>query len=214
MKKLIFGSALLILSITVHCQGQAAQSTDNIQILPEKGDFSVGVDMVPIFKIIFGTGEDSDIIPSVNFKAMLSDKTALRTEIAINRASASSEDSDISAISSSYGFAIGPEWRTGNSRVQGYLGFMGAFLYSNYKFVDINEDEPLEASPSYGGALRFFLGAECFVAPKFAIGSQVAWGPVYTRMTEKYDGLEESSISGFAIGADNITGALILSYYF
>lgn len=214
MKKFTYSISLLILSAALHCHGQVLQNTDNPIFLPEKGDVSVGVDMVPILKIIFGTGETSDIVPSVNFKVMASDQVAVRTEIAVNRTSASAEDSDISQISSSYGVAIGPEWRTGNSRVQGYLGFMGAFLFSNYKIKDVKDDEPLGETPSYAGALKFFLGAECFVAPKFAIGSMVTWGPTYTTMTERYDGQDQGTISGFVISADNITGALTLSFYF
>ena len=141
MKKLIYCFALLFLSLTLLAQGQAVQSTENTSFIPEKGDLSIGVDLVPIFMMIFDSENNYEIAPAINFKAMLSEKTALKTEITVNRASASSDNSDISIVSSSYGVAVGPEWRLGTSRVQGYTGVMGAFLYTNMKIKDVNEND-------------------------------------------------------------------------
>lgn len=139
----------------------------------------------------------------------MTDNLALRTEIMINYSSAKVENYG-KAIESSYGIALGPEWRAGSGKVQGFYGFMGEYISVNSKTVDDNGNTEGELASS-GGGLRFFLGAECFVAPKFAIGSQISWGPAYIRTTDVDSDIQ---VSVFDISTKNIQGALMLTYYF
>ena len=208
MKKLVLNVIVLALASALFCHGQETQSSSDFSILPEKGDFSVGVDLVPIMQIIMGTDNVSEVFPVIAFKNMLSDKSALRSEIMLNYGSVKSED--LGKIStSSYGLAIGPEWRVGKSRVQGFFGVMGEFMYTKSK--DENESGELTDELSIIGlGGKLFLGGEYFIAPKFSLGSRVTWGPSWARSTD----LDGDQISVFSISAGNVQGAVMLSYYF
>ena len=81
------------------------------------------------------------------------------------------------------------------------------------KIVSIDTSNPdlRMAKVSFGGVLKGFLGAEYFIAPKFAIGSQITWGPAYVKTTDVDSDVQ---VTVFDISTNNIQGALMLSYYF
>ena len=97
------------------------------------------------------------------------------------------------------------------SRVQGFYGLMFSALRTNVETIDTSTDNEITAKLStFEIGAHFFLGAECFIAPKFAIGTQVSWGPSHTWTTD----LDDDKIKTFNMSANNINGALMLTYYF
>ncbi len=130
-------------------------------------------------------------------------------EIMVNYSSRNFEDVN-RTVTSSYGINMGHEWRFGSTRVQGFAGVQGGVFFAMEKTTDDNDDV-LDEYSSVGVGVEGFLGAEYFIAPKLSIGGQFAWGPTYSVSN---DILYEQKVTVFSIDADNVSGALILAFYF
>ena len=214
MKKLSLSLVLFALTFSLIAQDTVLTSKNGIPILPVKGDFSIGIDAVPFFNIFKDNSSSpgfnfTSSIPMIAMKYFLADNRALRMELAINYRSLNYEDFGKDVVSS-YGVSIGHEWRTGISRVQGYVGVQGGFLYGKSKTTDSDDNVQSEFS-TIGVGVEGFLGAEYFVAPKLSIGGQFMWGPVYSVIN---DIETEDKTTVFDISAKNANGALMLTFHF
>jgi len=214
MKKLSLSLVLIALTFSLIAQDTLLTSKNGVPILPVKGDLSIGIDAVPFFNIFKESGDSPGFnfasnIPMIAMKYFLADNRALRMEFLINYRSLSIEDLG-KDVGTSVGVNIGHEWRKGISRVQGYTGIQGGFLYGKDKITDSNDNVQSENS-YYGFGVEGFIGAEYFVAPKLSIGGQFTWGPLYTVY---HDIVTEEKTKIFDISAKNANGALMLTFHF
>lgn len=169
---------------------QTLINKNGYNIVPEKGDISIGTDassMINFIGNIFSGNSDSF---DVNFnegsyiyiKHITSEKTAIRYNIG---AYFNAETENFS-----FGVGYGREFRKGNTRLQGFYGFQG--------FVGMHYEE--EFTTSLNPAL--FIGCEYFIIPKIAIGAEYSYGPTLS-ISEKIDFL----LNGH-------TGSLRMNFYF
>jgi len=217
MKKISLSLVLMALAFSLIAQDEILTSQNGVPILPVKGDISIGIDAVPFFNLFKESSQAPSFsspgnIPMIALRYLLDDKRALRMEFAVNYISESTEDSG-KDVGSSYGINFGHEWRKGTTRVQGFTGIQGGLIYGKLKSMD-NSDNVLYELSSFGIGIEGFLGAEYFIAPKLSIGGQFSWGPTYTVINTDYGDSDTEKTTIFDISADNIGGALILSFYF
>jgi hypothetical protein len=221
MKKLLFIVVLVGLSIPAFNQvrDSVLLNKNGINILPEKGDIAIGIDAVPFLNLINSKGNNPGFnfinnIPSISLKYFNSNHSALIMDFIVGYSSVKDGDEDLTQFSqdtkSSIGINFGYEKRLGKSRVQGFYGVEGGFIYGKSKNIDANKLVTLETS-SIGVGASFILGAEVFVAAKLSVGGQFSWGPQY--LVEK-DIDNRTKMSGFTMGADNANAALILAFHF
>ena len=214
MKKLTTSLLLIALAFSLFAQDTVLTSKNGVPILPTKGDISIGIDAVPFFEIFKEGGRSpgfnfASYIPMIALKYFLADNRALRMEYIINYRSLNAVDYG-KDIGTSVGINIGHEWRKGISRVQGYTGVQGGFLYGKDKVTDGDDNTQSEDS-TLGFSAMGFIGAEYFIAPKLSIGGQFAWGPLYTVYT---DVMTDQKTQIFSISANNANGALMLTFHF
>jgi len=218
MKKQISFFLLVFISITAVSQ-ESLLSKNGIPILPEKGNVSIGIDAVPFLNLLKLETDNPGFnfvnnTPVIALNYLTSDKTAIRMELALNYFSDKLEETDtddyLKYTDSSIGLGFGYEWRTGQSRVQGFYGIQGGVLAGKAKTVDDTEivTDLLE---TFGIGIEGFIGAEVFIIPKLAIGGQFKWGPWYRIESDPVRETKEKFVD---IGADNVNGALIMSFYF
>lgn len=214
MKKCVFYVMLMMLATAVAAQENVLTSKNGIPILPVKGDFSIGIDAVPFFNLFKDNSASpgfnfANNIPAIAMKYFLEDNRALRMQYLIGYSGMNVENSG-KMVETSFGAFVGYEWRTGSSRVQGYTGVQGGGFFGKDKTTDDNGDAYIEES-EFGIVVQGFLGAEYFIAPKLSIGGEFTWGPSYSVFT---DNITSDKVSVFEIGADNVNGALMLTFHF
>jgi hypothetical protein len=214
MKKLTMSLVLLALAFSLFAQDTVLTSKRGIPILPVKGDISIGIDAVPFFNLFKENTQSPGFsspgnIPMIAMRYFLADNRALRMEVMVNYRTRNFEEGNRN-VTSSYGINMGHEWRFGSTRVQGFAGVQGGVFYAKEKTTDDNDDV-LDEYSTVGVGAEGFLGAEVFIAPKLSIGGQFAWGPTYSVSN---DIVNEQKVTVFSIDADNLSGALILAFYF
>lgn len=154
MKKLIFTLALSMIFVGIYAQADPRSigtTTKSGQvILPEKGDFAIGIDATSFLKYIgnsFNGNVDNNNIkifdykggifeaPAIYGKYFFSESSALRVKLNLGfdnqktkepvediNADGEFVDDEISVSSNSFGITAGYEWRRGYGRLQGYAG--------------------------------------------------------------------------------------------
>jgi hypothetical protein len=187
-------------------------------ILPEQGDISFGIDVVPFFNI-FKTGTGSPgfnpiVYQTILGKYFITDKQALTVRFGINFLNDKSGDNDFTNYqvdnNTDLTIGIGYEWRRGKGRVQGYFGGEGYFFYNKNQTKD--EDGNLYVDNQFmGGGIDGVLGAEYFIAAKLSLGGQFRWGPSFGTYKDNQDNEKEQGIS---VNFDNLGGAIIMAFHF
>lgn len=190
-----------------------------INILPEKGDIAIGIDAVPFLNLLNNKGNSPGFyfinnLPSISLKYYNSSNTVFRMGVLIGYSSVKDND-DVSDqftknANGSFGLSFGYEKRLGKSRVQGFYGVDGNLNYGKVKNTNSLGAVSFETS-NFGTGASVFIGAEVFVVAKLSIGGQFSWGPEYSIQKDIHN---ETTTTRFTLGADNASGALILSFHF
>jgi hypothetical protein len=187
-------------------------------ILPEQGDFSIGIDVVPFFNI-FKTGTES---PGFNpladqtifGKYFITDRQAISARVSANFLYDKSGDSDYTnhEVDNNIDLTVGAgyEWRRGKGRVQGYVGGECYFHYSKNLTKDQDGIKSVD-NQTIGTGIDGILGAEYFIAPKLSLGGQFRWGPSFGTYKDNQDSEKGQMIS---VSFDNLGGAIILAFHF
>ncbi len=169
---------------------QSVLNKNGQNILPEKGDLSIGTDassIISFFGNIFSDNTNSfdvsfDDGTYIYVKKILTDDIAARYKLGANF-NADTEDF-------SFGLGYGKEYRKGNTRLQGFYGYQG-FVGMIY-----NDDFTTLLNPG------LFIGCEYFILPKIALGAEYSYGPTLS-ISDRIDFL----LNGH-------TGALRMNFYF
>lgn len=179
MKKVFF---LFFLIIFCALSAQDLTSNKGEQILPESGDWSVGISAHPFlnyFSNIFTSSDDDKdlMVPSFgddlyfSMKRFVSDDKAIRYTLGANF--------DTSEETWSMGIGYGVENRKGSTRLQGMWGYNG--------FIGIGENFDsnnwlsiptiiFEDGYNMNVSTSLFIGCEYFFIPKIAIGAEYHYG--------------------------------------
>lgn len=220
MKNLVAVFLLFILSFSVFAQDKSVLLNKNgIAILPSKGDISISIDGAPFLNMFNDKGESPGFnfinnIPIISFRYMTSNNTAIRLEFLIEYASNKEGDDDFmnfnKYVDNAFGLGFGYEWRTGETRLQGFYGIQGGGLVGKSKSLndlDVawSETSLLELN------LNGFVGAELFIIPRLSIGGQFMWGPSYWIAKDLINETKETYLD---LTASNLNGALMISFYF
>ena len=167
MKKItLLVAALAFVVFNVQAQDEALVSKKGFTILPEQGDFAIGVDVAPFFsslnfmstgttgpKMSFGDGlsvigkyyASADMAYRVKFAANMSSTTQntfVTDQTVLNPTAADVVEDKTTANLSHYALSVGFEKRRGSGRLQGYYG---ADFFTEYKNGS--------SSSTYGNAL-------------------------------------------------------------
>ena len=159
-------------------------------LLPVKGDISIGTDASSIINFIGNIFSSNSNSIDVSFddgtyiyvKKMLTDNSAARYQLGANF-NADTEDF-------SFGIGYGMEYRKGTTRLQGFYGYQG--------FVGMIYEDEFTTLMRPG----VFIGCEYFILPKIALGAEYSYGPTLS-ISEQIDFL-----------LDGHTGLLRMNFYF
>lgn len=222
MKKLL----TIIVVISCYCISATGQESahvflnkSGVNILPEKGDLSIGIDAVPFLNLLNDKGDSPGFnfvqgIPTISIKYFNTDRSAIRLNVSINHTSLKDGDDKfnqfVKDISTDIGLEAGYEKRLGKSRVQGFYGLEGGISTGKEKNSD-NTNFVFTEDSYFAVTLDGFIGVEYFVAPKLSLGGQFSWGPTYILM---HDSKNSTKTTVFNMSAQNMGAALILSFAF
>jgi len=210
IKSLILTLALVFGTIFANAQcTEQCKSKNGTPILPEAGEYSIGIDAVPVLNYFGNFFSNSGSTAAVGFQQagvitgsyMKTANTAYRGKLAINFANSSVD----STKSQSSGVTVGAgimKYR-GKSRLQGYYGAELGLGLSNGK-TTVGSVET-KSPNTFGVNARAFVGAQYFFAPKMSVGTEYGWGPGFSKVG---DG------SNFNLGVDNAGGSIYLSLFF
>lgn len=199
MKKLILFIALA--SVTTVASAQDMMSKKGTPILPEKGDWSLGIDVVPFFDYLGNmmNGSTSNSSPQWDFnnsrqaifgRYVLDGGKAYRGSVRLALGSDVFETSDTTASvkrvkqsTNAVILSLGMQQSRGKGRLHGYygaegmIGFGGGKTENEYNGTPANTavtEEKLGFSFMIG--VRGFIGAEYFFAPKISLSGEFGWG--------------------------------------
>lgn len=220
MKLLSVLLILLISSISLFSQDAGILTNKNgVPILPEKGDISISIDAVPFLNLLNNKGTSPGFnfinnVPIISLKYLTTNKTAIRMEFILDFVSQMDGDDSFESytkdIDNSFGLGFGYEWRTGNSRLQGFYGIQGGGMYGKTKSYDDADVIYYDRSVTQFN-LNGFIGTEIFIIPNLSVGGQFMWGPSYV-IYKDLENAQKGTI--FNISASNINGALMISFFF
>ena len=248
MKK-IFLTLFSILSISMYAQEEATESSSSG---PQAGDISIGLDMVPLLRII----GDNETGGAYNNQQMIIGKYFLYSDLAvraklqvgissISRSTLVDDDANTDPLNrtqledvrttneGNFGLAIGAEKRINYGKLNVFYGteLVGTYGYNKAKYESANEMNSLNQTPtsafntgtgsagarvtsrnngtSWGLGGNLLVGFEYYFTDRLAVGSELAWGYLYTKTgvrsqdNEYYNGgVKEETI---VTGADNVT---------
>ena len=221
MKNIYFVCILFWLAIPAFSQESENVLTNKngVIILPQKGEISIGIDAVPFLNLLNDKGASPGFnfinnIPTISVKYFVSDRRAIKVDILANF-SLTKDGNDnltdyVQDLVNNLGVNVGYEWRLGKTRVQGFYGVEGGAVLMKRKISTTNDDVYLDTH-SIGFGINGFIGVEYFIAPKLSIGGQFGWGPSYVISNDNEDNTKHTSL---ILSADNLEGALILSFAF
>jgi hypothetical protein len=209
MKKLLFMIALVLGATAMNAQEMCCKTKNGTPVLPEAGEFSIGIDAVPVlnyFGNLFNQAgnnaavgyQQANTITGTYMKtANLAYRGKLR--IGLNNSSVDSVDTQSTNITVGGGIM---KYR-GKGRLQGYYG-AEAGINTSSGSVSVSGTET-KAPSTLGFYGRGFIGAQYFVAPKVSIGTEYGWGPSFNKTDDN---------SSFSLDVDNMGGAIYLSLFF
>ena len=233
--------SLLIVALFVSAAVSAQDMTSKkgTPILPEAGDWSIGVGANSTLEYFGNLMNGSNSAPSFDWandqvitgKMMKDANTAYRAYVRLGFGSSKAADqsvdvdgdgaADIDSIeikNSGNNIAIGggiQKYR-GKGRLRGIYGAEAMIMLSGAKETWDGTDEVLGAisiedksGSTFGLGIRGFIGAEYFFAPKMSVGGEFGWG---LKMTSTGEGEISGSIGGDSI--DPITTGKSSSFGF
>lgn len=242
--------SLLILAL---CAGVSASAQDmnskkGTPILPESGDWSIGISANSFLNYAGNLMNGSNTAPSFNWlnnqvitgKMMKDANTAYRAQVRIGLGSSTlknqevdldgdgSADIDSVEIKSSgtnITLGAGIQKYRGKGRLQGIYGAEAAISLGGGKTNWDANNFSLEVKDgsTFGLAIRGFIGAEYFFAPKMSLGGEFGWGIGFSSTGEGEETLNaggtSSSVktggaSSFGLDTDNVNGNISLNMYF
>jgi len=220
MKKLNLLFLLVVLFVPVTGQENETLlvSKNGAVILPEKGDFAIGIDAVPFLNLFNDKGDEPGFnfitsFPAISGKYFMSDKSALRSTVRIRYRNSKDGDIDLTNYTKNTNtdlyFGLGYERRIGKSRVQGLYGL--EYNITGSKTKSTQDDSVFDDRSSLGTGINGFAGAEYFVLPKLSVGGQFSWGISYSVSKDKE---REEKARTFNMDAGNMGGALMLTFHF
>lgn len=151
MKRIYLTLGLCCTAFCVNAQNDQIQNKKGVDIMPQKGDFAIGVNALPALLYIgdlFGSGEPNTALGGNKFvspfaantlfgKYMLTDNTAIRAHLRIGVSNNSFKNSlddagqtdpdfrvsdAFTRSSAVYNIGAGYEWRRGKTRLRGIYG--------------------------------------------------------------------------------------------
>jgi len=220
MKKLNLLFLLVVLFVTVTGQENEILpvSKNGAVILPEKGDFAIGIDAVPFLNLFNDKGEEPGFnfitgFPAISGKYFINDKSALRSTVRVRYRNMKNGDIDLTNftkyVNTDIYFGFGYEGRLGKSRVQGLYGI--EYNITGSKTKNTQDDSVFDNRSSLGTGINGFAGAEYFILPKLSVGGQFSWGISYAVSKDKE---REEKTRTFNMDAGNMGGALMLTFHF
>ena len=201
MKKTLLMIALV--SAVAVANAQDMMSKKGTPILPESGDWSIGVSVNPFFDY-FGNmfnGSTGNSSPSWDFtnssqvitgKLMKDETTAYRAKVRLGFGSSSTETGDTangqlnktSLSNMNVTLGAGLQMYRGKGRLQGFYGAEALIGFGSGKTTyDYNNGTTSAFAPTetnngstFNFGVRGFIGAEYFFAPKISISGEFGWG--------------------------------------
>ncbi len=220
MKKVKIVCILMILFLPVMGQEteNALVSRNGVSILPEQGDFAIGIDAVPFLNLFNDKGNEpgfnfTNNLPAISGKYFLTGKSALRASVRIGYSKKKDGDEDLTDFiqytDADLNFTLGYEKRLGKSRVQGFYGAeVGLFIN---KTKSEQNTVIFWDKKTFGTGIAGLIGAEYFIFPKLSVGGQFTWGIVYQIEKDKEN---EERTNTFDMDVANNGGALMLIFHF
>lgn len=208
MKK-IFLTLALVLGITAIYAQECCKTKNGTPILPQAGEFSIGIDAVPVLNYFGNLFNQAGNNAAVGYQQantivgtyMKTADVAYRGKLRVGMSNTSVDSVKTNSMSITAGAGL-MKYR-GNGRLRGYYG-AEAGINTSSGSVSVNgtsTDAPKELG-FYG---RGFVGAQYFVAPKISIGTEYGWGPSFNKTGDN---------SSFSLDVDNMGGAIYLSLFF
>lgn len=198
MKK---GLLIVAMMIAVSASAQEMTSKKGTPILPESGDWSVGVGANSTLKYFGNLMNGNNNAPTfdwantanvISFKMMKDANTAYRANVRIGIGSTKNTDaSDTTAgspasekVSGTHiNLGAGMQMYRGKGRLRGYYGAEANIGLSSSKTTNAyngnaNEGAVLtdKAGSTFMFGVRGFIGAEYFFAPKMSVSGEFGWG--------------------------------------
>jgi hypothetical protein len=201
MKKTLLTIALV--SAVAFANAQDMMSKKGTPILPEEGDWSLGISVNPFFDY-FGNmfnGSFDNSSPSWDFansnqaifgRMVMADGKAYRGSVRLGFGSnsygtgdtTSGNLKDSSVSSSNIVLSLGIQQSRGKGRLQGYYGAEASILFGGGRSTDYTYNGTAANSAvasrsdgsTFGIGVRGFIGAEYFFAPKISLSGEFGWG--------------------------------------
>lgn len=207
MKRIIYFVTFTLCSLSF---GQDLTSKKGETILPQEGDWCIGMSAHPLSNFIFNLFSDSptrdDNMPSFgdplyfSMKRFVRDDKALRYTVGANF--------NTKEETWSMGLGYGVEYRKGNTRLQGmwgYSGFIG--IGENFDSSDWLSIPNMILEDGYNMNINtsLFIGCEYFVFAKIAIGAEYTYGLTMNVTDNK---------TNFYIGNNANSTIMKINYYF
>jgi hypothetical protein len=232
MKKLLL---MILMMIAFHVSAQ--QADDNVLvsksgkvILPEAGDYAVGIAANPFVNFVgnmFNGSTDNNFriwLLSGGYlygKYFISPQAAYRAKVFINFSNNKHFDTENSNYSTELIF--GYEKRRGESRFQFLYGpeiLVGASGSSSKFLNNLNNsiNQQTKENRIFIGA-RGFAGAEYFIFPKISLAAEMGFsikGSVWGERSRQFleEPVQKRDIGFFSIGTDLLDGNLMLMFHF
>ena len=198
----------LTLGVTA-MNAQDCKTKNGTPVLPEAGEFSIGIDAVPVLNYFGNLFTEAGNTAAVGYQQantitgtyMKTANLAYRGKLRIGLNNSSVDSVDTQSTNITVGGGI-MKYR-GKGRLQGYYG-AEAGVNTSSGSVSVSGTET-KAPSTLGFYGRGFIGAQYFVAPKVSIGTEYGWGPAFNKTDDN---------SSFSLDVDNMGGAIYLSLFF
>ena len=210
LKSLILSLAFVFGAVAVNAQSaDQLKSKNGTPILPEAGDYSIGVNAVPVLNYFGNLMNSSGNTFAVGYQQagvitgsyMKTANSAYRGKLAISLVNSTVDSTKTQ--SSGVTLGLGKMTYRGKGRLQGYYGYEAGLGFSNGK-VTVSGVET-KAPNTFGLNARGFVGTQYFFAPKMSIGAEYGWGLGFSKSGDN---------SSFNVGVDNAGGSIYLSLFF
>ncbi len=220
MKKLFL--ALAFISVASFTFAQDLTNKKGVNILPEAGEWAIGVDAVPFLDYVGNAFNNTDnSAPSWSYpNSMMMIQGLLvkengkryRAKARIGFGSSTEETGDTttgsaSEMKSNYnyiGLGAGIQQSRGKGRVQGLYGAEAMIGFGGGKMENSYNGDPspgsvieVKSGSTFDLNIRGFIGAEYFFAAKMSVAGEFGWGLGFSSTGE-----EETTVYD---GSDNVT---------
>ena len=208
MKKIIYFVTFILCSI---CYSQDLTTKKGENILPEEGDWSIGMSAHPISNFIFNLFTDPSShkdskMPSFGDELYLYVKKFVRDDKAIRYTLGANFDTSTETWSMGLGYGV--EHRKGNTRLQGMWGYNAAIgIGERFDKEDWMSIPTIIYEDGYNMSVTasMFIGCEYFILAKIAIGAEYHYGATM-HITDNQ--------TEFRIGNNSNNTIMKINYYF